>query len=140
MTNNDNADRQRPTPLRWLGYAFGAGLPAANRTWVLHDTTCSTWYLRHLARALVQLAVPIVLVSVLLPGSDWIRGVTVVAATVLGLIFSLAFMVETTEHRLVKAGYPVGLGEHTRQQHAIRAQQDSNARRRERRAARAAAR
>jgi hypothetical protein len=137
MTENENTDRPRPTVLRWFGYAFGAGLPAANRTWVLHDTTCGTWFLRHLARTLVQLAVPIILVSALLPGSPWIRGVTVVAATVMGLIFSLAFMVETTEHRLVKAGYSVGLGEQTRQDNAVRAQQVSSARRRERMAARA---
>ncbi len=141
MTKSDSAaDRQRPGALRWLGYAFGGGLPATNRTWVLHDTTCGTWYLRHLTRALLQLAVPIVVVSVLLPGSAWIRVVTVVAATVMGLIFSVAFMVETTEHRLVKAGYPVGLGEQIRQQEATHAQQDSSARRRERIAARAAAR
>jgi hypothetical protein len=141
MTKNESAtDRSRPTALRWLGYAFGGGLPAANRTWVLYDTTCGTWYLRHLARALVQLAIPIVVVLVLLPGSAWIRVVTAGAATLLGLIFSMAFMVETTEHRLVKAGYPVGLGERTRQDQAIRAQRDASARRRERIAARAAAR
>ena len=29
----------------------------------------------------------------------------------MGLIYSLGYMVETTEHRLVKAGYPVGTGE-----------------------------
>jgi hypothetical protein len=141
MTRNQNAaDRQRPAALRWLGYAFGGGLPAAHGSWVLHDTTCRTWYLRHLARTLVQLSIPIVLVSVLLPGSAWIRVVTVVAASLLGLIFSVAFMVETSEHRLVKAGYPVGLGERIRQDQAVRAQQDANARRRERIAARAAAR
>ena len=141
MTKNESAtDRSRPTALRWLGYAFGGGLPARYRDWVLHDTTCGTWYLRHLARAFVQLAIPIVVVLVLLPGSAWIRVVTAGAATLLGLIFSMAFMVETTEHRLVKAGYPVGLGERTRQDQAIRAQRDASARRRERIAARAAAR
>jgi Family of unknown function (DUF5313) len=133
-------ERQRPTAPQWLGYAFGKGLPAANRDWVLHDTTCGTWYLRHLARAFVQLAIPIVAVCVLLPGPAWIRVVTVVASTALGLIFSLAFMVETTEHRLAKAGYPVGLGERTRQQHAVQAQHESSARRRERIAARTAVR
>ncbi len=130
----------RPDPIHWLGYAFGLGLPARNRTWVLHDTTSPIWALRHLARALVQLAVPVALVCVLLPGPAWIRVVTVVAASSMALVFSFAFVVETTEHRLVKAGYPAGLGERTRQQQAVRSQNESSARRRERIAARAARR
>lgn len=131
-------ERHRPNPVQWLGYAFGRGLPAGNRTWVLSDTTCGTWILRHLARALVQLAIPIVMVCVLLPGPAWIRVVTVLAASVMGLIFSVAYMVETTEHRLVKAGYPIGLGEQARQHRAVQSQHDSSDRRRERIASRAA--
>jgi len=61
----------RPAPHRWLGYAFGGRLPARHRGWVLHDTTTSTWWLRHLARTGVQLAVPIALVVVLLP-APWV--------------------------------------------------------------------
>ena len=136
----DNAARVRPGVLHWLGYAFGKGLPERNRTWVLYDTTSGTWFLRHLARALVQLAVPIALVCVFLPGPAWIRVVTVLASSLMGLIFSFAYIVETTEHRLVKAGYPAGLGERARQQHALRSQNESSARRRERIAARAAKR
>jgi hypothetical protein len=130
----------RPGPARWLAYAFGAGLPARCNAWVLHDVTCSTWWLRHLARAITQLAVPILLVCVLLPGPAWIRVVTVVAATGMGLVFSLCYMVETGEHRLVKAGYPSGSGERLRQRRAIEAQHTSSARRRERIAERQARR
>ncbi|WP_346278999.1 DUF5313 family protein, partial [Pseudonocardia sp.] len=43
--------RRRPGPLRWLWYALGGGLPPLYRRWVLHDTTCETWRLRHFARA-----------------------------------------------------------------------------------------
>ena len=42
---------RRPDPLRWLWYAYGGGLPARFAPWVLHDTTCRTWWLRHLVRA-----------------------------------------------------------------------------------------
>lgn len=131
-----SAERHRPNPLEWLGYAFGRGLPVRNRTWVLYDTTCGTWFLRHFARALVQLAIPIVVVCVLERGPAWIRVVTVIAASAMGLVFSVAYMVETTEHRLVKAGYPAGLGEQTRQQRAVQNQNEATARRRERIAAR----
>jgi hypothetical protein len=145
MTSSGDAapavtERHRPNPLRWLGYAFGMGLPRRNRTWVLYDTTTGTWWLRHLARAMVQLVIPIVLVCVFIPGAAWIRIVTAAAATLLALVFSFAYMVETTEHRLVKAGYPAGLGEQTRQQQAVRSQNEANARRRARIAARAAKR
>jgi hypothetical protein len=70
--------------LRWPG--GGGGLPALvvlrpgrsaagrHREWVLHDLTCRSWWLRHLARSLVQL-VPVVAVLVLLiPGPFWVRG------------------------------------------------------------------
>ncbi len=58
----------RPGPLRWLWYALGGGLPARHRSWVLHDTTTRTWALRHVVRAMVQLAIPITLVLTLVPG------------------------------------------------------------------------
>jgi hypothetical protein len=75
---------------------------------VFRDTTSRTWVLRHLVRALVQLAVPIALVLLLLPGPFWIRGMAAIGGVLLGLIFSVAYMTETVEHRLVQAGYPVG--------------------------------
>ena len=46
---------QRPGPLRWTWYAFGGKLPDRHREWVLNDVTCRTWWLRHIARSLVQL-------------------------------------------------------------------------------------
>ncbi|SDF84913.1 DUF5313 family protein [Klenkia brasiliensis] len=98
----------RPGPLRWVWYALGGGLPARHRSWVLHDTTTRTWALRHVLRAMVQLTIPIALVLTLVPGPFWIRGMAALGGVALGLIFSLAYMPETTEHRLVKAGYPAG--------------------------------
>jgi hypothetical protein len=98
----------RPGPLRWLWYAFGGTLPSRYSTWVLHDTTSRTWVLRHVARAFAQLAVPIALVLLLVPGEFWIRGMAALGGVFLGLFFSLAYMPETVEHRAVRAGFPAG--------------------------------
>ncbi len=72
------------------------------------DTTTDTWALRHVTRSLVQMAVPSILILALLPAGWALRLAVVGGGVFLGLIFSLAYMPETTEHRLVKAGYPGG--------------------------------
>jgi hypothetical protein len=135
----DDEQALRPGPVRWLGYALGRSLPPRHRAWVLHDTTTDTWILRHLARALVQLAVPVVLVLTVVPGPFWIRGMAALGGVVMGLIFSFAYITETTEHRLVKAGYPAGTAARTRQR-VISAQQAQESQRRHEAAARRAAR
>ncbi|MCW2542124.1 MAG: hypothetical protein JWN95_3849 [Frankiales bacterium] len=108
----------RPGPLRWLRYAFGGRLPERYREWILHDTTCSTWVLRHVSRTVLQLVPVIAAVLFLVPGPFWIRGMSAFGGVIMALIFSLGYMVETTEHRLVKADYPVGTGERVRDQHS----------------------
>ncbi|MCW2583187.1 MAG: uncharacterized protein JWQ53_1977 [Klenkia sp.] len=100
--------RVRPPVHRWLWYAFGGGLPPAHRSWVLHDTTTGSWGVRHVARSLVQMAIPSILILTLLPASWALRCAVVGGGVFLGLIFSLAYMPETTEHRVMKAGYPGG--------------------------------
>jgi Family of unknown function (DUF5313) len=95
----------RPAPHRWIGYAFGGRLPERNRGWVLHDTTTGTWWLRHILRSLVQMAVPIVLVMALLPAGWGLRAAVAGGGVALGLLYSIAYMTETTEHRVVKARY-----------------------------------
>ena len=104
----EQAQRARPGPLQWLWYALGGGLPRELSPWVLDDTTRRTWVWRHLARALVQLA-PLPVVCVLLVPVPLVYRLSAAAGgVVLGLLFSLAYMTETTEHRVVKAGYPAG--------------------------------
>lgn len=98
----------RPAPHRWLWYALGGGLPARHRGWVLVDTTTSTWWARHVVRSLVQMAVPILLVMLALPAPWGLRAAVAGGGVALGLVYSLAYMVEATENRVVKAGYPVG--------------------------------
>ena len=59
--------RRRPTPLQWLWYALGGGLPRSLSEWVLEDTTRRSWAVRHLARALVQLTPLLVVCLVVVP-------------------------------------------------------------------------
>jgi hypothetical protein len=100
----------RPGPVDWVRYAFGAGLPERHRTWVLHDVTTRTWFLRHLARAVVQLVPFTVLLWVLLgpllgfdPPLVW---AAIAAGMGMGLFYSAVFAWGATAHRAVKAGYP----------------------------------
>ncbi len=134
MTSN------RPTALQWLRYAFGAKLPDRCDTWVLHDATTPTWVLRQIARTLVQIALLITVILVFVPGAFWIRAVMVAGGTAIALLFSLSYMTETIEHRLVKAGYAAGTGERLRAQRAATARTAAVTQRRERTAARQAAR
>jgi hypothetical protein len=98
----------RPGPLRWIAYAMGTGLPERHRTWVLYDTTTRTWVWRHVVRTFVQLAVPIALVLLLVPGAFWIRAMAALGGLILGMAFSLAYMTEAVENRVKKAGYAPG--------------------------------
>jgi hypothetical protein len=121
-------DAGRPNPAQWLWYAFGGGLPRSLSPWVLEDTTRRTWVLRHLARALVQLT-PVVVLCLLLPPVDF--GIRLTAAgggLVIGLLFSVAYMTETTEHRAVKAGWPPGTTAERREQRAERDRVERRAR------------
>jgi Family of unknown function (DUF5313) len=120
----------RPTLHRWLWYAFGGRLPERNRGWVLHDTTTGTWWLRHVVRTLVQLAVPIGLVVALLPAPLPLRLAAAGGGIFLALIFSLAYMPETTENRVVKAGYPAGTATRVRERAALDRQQRETERKR----------
>jgi hypothetical protein len=128
----------RPDPARWVWYAFGGSLPERYSAWVFKDTTTRTWVLRHVARSLVQLAVPIAAVLIFLPGPFWIRGMAALGGVLLGLIFSFAYMTETVEHRLVRAGYPAGTAAVAHQRAAGQREEAASARRREAGARRAA--
>jgi hypothetical protein len=104
----------RPAPHRWLWYAFGGRLPARHRSWVLFDTTTDSWWARHVARSLVQMAVPIVAVMTLIPAGWGLRAACAGGGVFLAMIYSLAYMNETVEHRVVKAGFPAGTAQTVR--------------------------
>ncbi len=119
---------RRPDPFHWIAYAFGAGLPARNREWVLHDVTAPTWWLRHLGRATVQLLPLLVVLYLVVPGPPWVRLMGALAGALIGYFYSVAYMNESAETRVRKAGYPVGTAAATRE--ARRAPDDEEARRR----------
>jgi hypothetical protein len=99
---------RRPGPVPWLRYALGGGLPPEYREWVLHDLTTRTWPARQLLRSLVQVLPIAVLVALVIPGALWVRLVAVFGGLVIGMIYAVAYLYESTEHRALKAGYPRG--------------------------------
>ncbi len=103
-----SVDGGRPNPAQWVWYALGGGLPRRLSPWVLDDVTRRSWVLRHLGRALVQLAPVVALCLLVAPVPFSFRLSAAVGGLLMGLLFSLAYMTETTEHRAVKAGYPPG--------------------------------
>ena len=120
----------RPAPHRWMWYAFGGGLPARHRGWVLFDTSTRTWWLRHIVRMLVQLAIPIGLLMAFLPASWGLRLACAGGGLALALFYSVAYMPEAVENRVVKAGYPAGRATQARDQAGlVRQQQESESKR-----------
>ena len=114
-------DGGRPNPLQWVWYALGGGLPRDLSPWVLDDVTRRSWVVRHLVRALVQLA-PVVVLCLVVPPVPWsFRLSAAVGGVLMGLLFSLAYMTETIEHRVTKAGHPPGTAARLRAERAERA-------------------
>jgi hypothetical protein len=112
--------RQRPGPLQWVWYALGGGLPRELSPWVLADTTGRTWIVRHLTRSVVQM-LPVVAICLLaVPVPLAYRLSAAAGGLLLGLMFSVAFMTETIEHRVAKAGYPTGTAARIRAERAER--------------------
>jgi hypothetical protein len=112
-------EKRRPNPLQWGWYALGGGLPRELSPWVLADTTGRSWILRHLARAVVQM-LPVVVLCLLVPVPLAYRISAAAGGLLLGLFFSVAFMTETIEHRVTKAGYPPGTAGRLRAERAER--------------------
>ena len=119
--------RRRPNPAQWLWYALGGGLPRELSPWVLADTTGRTWIVRHVARAVVQMLPLVVLCVSVVPVPLAYRLSAAVGGLLLGLLFSFAFMTETIEHRVAKAGYPPGTAARLRAQRAERARVERRA-------------
>jgi hypothetical protein len=111
---------QRPNLAQWVWYAWGGGLPRRLSPWVLADTTGRTWILRHLLRAVVQVA-PLMAVCLLVPPVPLSYRLSAAFGGLgIALLFSIAFMTETIEHRAAKAGYPPGTAARVRAERAER--------------------
>lgn len=100
--------------MRWLWYAVGGRLPDVYREWVLYDLTSRTWVLRHLARALVQHSVWLLLLLLPIPLS--LRLPMIVLGVSVGMTFSLSFMEDASERRLIRHGFPAGLNRRIREE------------------------
>jgi Family of unknown function (DUF5313) len=105
---------ERPGPVRWLWYAVGGRLPDRYREWVLYDLTSRAWVFRHLSRALVQHSVWLLLLLLPIPLS--LRLWMIAVAVSVGVFFSLSFMEDASERRLIKHGFPVGLNRRIREE------------------------
>lgn len=117
----------RPNVLQWIWYAYGGRLPRKLAPWVLHDTTARTWWLRHLARAVVQLLPLIVVCLVAVPVSFGYRASAAAGGLLLALMFSVAYMTETTEHRVAKAGFEAGTAARVREERADKDREERHA-------------
>ncbi|MFF5992260.1 DUF5313 family protein [Prauserella flavalba] len=117
----------RPNPVQWLWYAAGGRLPGRLREWVLHDVTGRTWFLRGAARSSV-LVLPLASVWLLLPGPLGLRLSLCLMALLVGYFYSLAYLEESCEHKLVKHGYRYGSGRATRNAAKEAAEAEAHAR------------
>jgi len=108
---------RRPGPIRWLWYAIGGTLPTAYHGWVLYDLTCGTWVLRHFAR--VQVLFLGWWLALLVPGPWSLRFSMVALGYLLSVYFSLSFMEDACERRLIKHGFPVGLNRTIREESSV---------------------
>ena len=96
-----------PDPVRWLWYTFGGRLGPRYSGWVLRDTTTRTRWLRQAVRGGVQVVPPALLMLVVLP-FNWVTWASIVLGLLLALWYSLAYINQTAERRLVKHGYKPG--------------------------------
>lgn len=127
---------KRPGPLLWLRYLVTSNLPDEYDEWVLHDTTCRTWLLRHTLRFLAFIAPIAVLVLIFLPAPIGLRWACVAVGILGSAAISFGYNVEGAERRVEKAGYAYGTAERTRQHAADERQRAVAAKNRARRAAR----
>jgi Family of unknown function (DUF5313) len=105
---------KRPDPLRWLWYAMGGRLPLRYSQWVLRDVTTRWWRLRALFRSLVQILPVAVLILVFLPTEPWVRAMACLGGVLVGMIYAVAYLDESTESRALKAGFLRGTAQQVR--------------------------
>jgi hypothetical protein len=118
----DPAPRVRPNPVQWVWYAFWGRLPDRHRIWVLYDATCATWIFRHVARLLTIAVLPVAAVVLFLPAPAHVRVLTAFVAWAGAFLFTVVWVNEATDHRLVRAGWRWGTGPAVRERRAVIAQ------------------
>lgn len=111
--------RVRPNALRWLGYAMWLALPERYSGWVLYDVTCATWIWRHVGRLVTLTILPASVIALILPAPLGLRLTTAIAMSVLAVAFTVVWINEDTERRLVQAGWPWTIAAPIRRRRAI---------------------
>jgi hypothetical protein len=100
-----------PGVLRWLLFAVGFRLPAANRDWVRHELTDAGWRgraaVRHLAVILPVCAAVAVLLEELLPAPAWLIVMMLVLILAGSLFTVLAYADDIRGSRLRQHGLAV---------------------------------
>jgi hypothetical protein len=125
-TTRGTTDMTRPNTPEWIWYTFGGKLSPIHNAWVLHDNTSRHRWVRQVARGAVQVALPAAVVVAVLwavLGDSWVIWAGVACGALLGLWYSIAYIDQTAERRLVKHGYELGtlaqvLHERHRREHA----------------------
>ena len=117
----------RPDPVRWLWYIFGGTLGPCYSGWVLRDNTSRTRWLRQAMRGWVQIVPPAAVMLTVMP-SGWLTWASIVLGLLLGLWYSVAYINQTAERRLVKHGYEPGTLALTLHQRYLRENGDGIAR------------
>jgi hypothetical protein len=118
LTALTDAPIQRPGLRHLLWYVYGGSLPERNWTWVLHDTTCRTWAVRHFARTFA-IIVPLLAAWLLfVPASLGLRLITGLTFAGGIFMFMLVNTLVDTDRRAVRAGYPSGFVTEIRGQRA----------------------
>jgi Family of unknown function (DUF5313) len=117
----------RPDPVRWLWYIFGGTLGPRYHGWVLRDNTTRTRWLRQAVRGVVQI-VPLAVVMLAVLPDNWLTLASIVLGLLLGLWYSMAYINQTAERRLVKHGYESGTLAATLHERYLRENEDGIAR------------
>ncbi|MFT3660710.1 MAG: DUF5313 family protein [Gordonia sp. (in: high G+C Gram-positive bacteria)] len=95
----------RPNPLQWIGYVYGAKLPDSKREWVANDLMGPHAMARHLFRSQVSFLPLYLIMYFSFPnGPVWVRLLMVLLAVSLALIFSGSYMDPNRARRLEKHG------------------------------------
>jgi hypothetical protein len=126
---------KRPSAGKFLWYSLGGSLPAENSSWVLHDITCRTWWLRHFGRTMLFIVPLLSLYLLLVPASLSLRLLTGLTFAGGIFLFSLVNILVDTDRRAVRAGFGPGLAAHMRTQESVERQRSAAYERRERIAA-----
>jgi hypothetical protein len=140
LAGYDPPPRVRPDMLHWLEYVVRGRLPERYSGWVLYDTTCGTWVVRHLLRLVAIVALPVAAIVVWLPADGEIRALTALTSGLCAVLFAGVYTNEAADDRLEKAGFTTAVGVRIRQARAEYGHRLANAARRERAAQRAARR